>query len=96
MAVIWALFSTLLGEKVVLDQPGVLGAVFRDDREIVVEQGAALPVCLNTVGEPAYPHARRLLITADSGGSKGSRLRLWKTEMAAFAGHADLRSTCCT
>ena len=43
-----------------------------------------------TVGEPAYPHARRLLIIADSGGSNGSRLRLWKTELAAFAGQAGL------
>jgi len=44
----------------------------------------------NTVGEPAYPRARRLLITADSGGSNGSRLRLWKTGLAAFAGQAGL------
>ena len=42
----------------------------------------------NTVGEPAYPDARRLLITADSGGSNGSRLRLWKTELARFAAEA--------
>ena len=47
----------------------------------------------NTVGKPAYPHARRLLITADSGGSNGSRLRLWKTELAAFAGQAGLEIT---
>ena len=39
----------------------------------------------NTVGVPAYPQARQLLITADSGGSNGSRLRLWKTELAGFA-----------
>ena len=36
--------------------------------------------CWNTVGRPAYPHAARLLITADSGGSNGSRLRLWKVQ----------------
>ena len=47
----------------------------------------------NTVGRSAYPHAARLLITADSGGSNGSRLRLWKTEMAAFAGQAGLEIT---
>src|SRR6266536_4508675 len=34
------------------------------------------------LGRAAYPGARRLLITADSGGSNGSRLRLWKTELA--------------
>src|SRR6266487_52581 len=47
----------------------------------------------NTVGRSAYPHAARLLITADSGGSNGSRLRLWKTELAAFAGQAGLEVT---
>jgi Rhodopirellula transposase DDE domain len=39
-----------------------------------------------TLGADIYPGARRLLITADSGGSNGSRLRLWKTELATFAG----------
>jgi hypothetical protein len=28
-----------------------------------------------------YPRARRLLITADAGGSNGARLRLWKMEL---------------
>jgi len=39
----------------------------------------------NTEGIIEYPHARRLLITADGGGSNGSRNRLWKKEMADFA-----------
>ena len=39
----------------------------------------------NVVGKDLYSEADRLLITADSGGSNGSRLRLWKTELAAFA-----------
>lgn len=47
----------------------------------------------NTVGKPAYPQARRLLITADSGGSNGSRLRLWKTELAGFAAETGLQIT---
>jgi len=47
----------------------------------------------NTVGRLAYPQARRLLITADSGGSNGSRLRLWKTELAGFAAEAGLEIT---
>jgi len=33
----------------------------------------------------AYPGARRLLITADAGGSNGSRLRLWKWELQRLA-----------
>jgi hypothetical protein len=47
------------------------------------------------VGQPAYPGASRLLITADSGGSNGSRLRLWKTELARFADETGLTVTVC-
>jgi len=39
----------------------------------------------NTIGVNAYPNASRLLITADGGGSNGSRTRLWKTELATLA-----------
>ena len=46
-----------------------------------------------TIGAAAYPHATRLLITADSGGSNGSRLRLWKTELAGFAAETGLAVT---
>jgi len=42
------------------------------------------------VGRRAYPAARSLLITADSGGSNGSRLRLWKWELQKFADDAGL------
>jgi hypothetical protein len=34
-----------------------------------------------TLGRRAYPKARSLLITADSGGSNGARTRLWKWEL---------------
>jgi DDE family transposase len=47
----------------------------------------------NAVGRTAYPNARRVLITADSGGSNGSRLRLWKTELASFAAETGLEIT---
>ena len=47
----------------------------------------------NGPGRTACPGARRLLITADSGGSNGSRLRLWKTGLAAFAAEAGLDIT---
>ncbi len=39
----------------------------------------------HTIGKAAYPAASKLLITADSGGSNGSRLRLWKVELAKLA-----------
>ena len=44
-------------------------------------------------GAAAYPHADRLLITADGGGSNGTRLRAWKSELAAFATTTGLHIT---
>jgi hypothetical protein len=38
-----------------------------------------------TMGRRAYPKAGKLLITADSGGSNGSRTRLWKWELQKLA-----------
>jgi len=38
------------------------------------------------IGRAAYPDATRLLITADGGGSNGSRTRQWKTALAARTG----------
>jgi transposase len=37
------------------------------------------------MGTRSYPQATRLLITADSGGSNGSRVRLWKWELQKLA-----------
>jgi hypothetical protein len=47
------------------------------------------------VGAHAYPHADRLLICVDGGGSNGSRLRLWKVELQRFATETGLRVTVC-
>lgn len=38
-----------------------------------------------TMGRKSYPRARTLLITADSGGSNGVRVRLWKWELQRLA-----------
>ena len=40
------------------------------------------------MGQPAYPHSRRVMITADSGGSNGRRLRAWKTQLQQLADHS--------
>ncbi len=48
-----------------------------------------------TMGQPAYTHATRLLITADGGGSNGSRLRLWKLELQKLADETGLRIVVC-
>ena len=45
----------------------------------------------NSMGQPAYPKATRLLITADSGGSNGARVRLWKVELQKLADQTGLR-----
>ena len=37
------------------------------------------------LGEKSYPQARSLLIIADSGGSNGARVRLWKWELQRLA-----------
>jgi hypothetical protein len=37
------------------------------------------------IGRPRYPNARRLVITADGGGSNGVRIRLWKSELQRLA-----------
>lgn len=42
------------------------------------------------LGRKRYPKARHLLITADSGGSNGSRLRLWKWELQILADQTGL------
>jgi hypothetical protein len=38
-----------------------------------------------TMGRPVYPKATELLITADGGGSNGSRVRLWKVQLQRLA-----------
>ena len=39
----------------------------------------------NKIGFPRYPDAKRLVVTADGGGSNGSRVRLWKRELQRLA-----------
>jgi hypothetical protein len=46
-------------------------------------------------GREDYPAARRLLITADAGGSNGYRTRAWKTGLADLARETGLEITCC-
>jgi len=47
------------------------------------------------LGQPRYPTATELLITADSGGSNGSHIRLWKTELQRLADETGLRIQVC-
>lgn len=47
------------------------------------------------MGCPVYPKAHSLLVTADSGGSNGSRVRLWKLELQRLADDTGLTVTVC-
>jgi hypothetical protein len=47
------------------------------------------------LGRRRYPRARSLLITADGGGSNGTRVRLWKWELQKFADRSGLTLTVC-
>jgi len=46
-------------------------------------------------GRRLYPDAGMILITADGGGSNGSRLRLWKLELQKFADQTGLSISVC-
>jgi hypothetical protein len=47
------------------------------------------------MGRPSYGKAKRLLITADSGGSNGARVRLWKWELQKLADETGLEVSVC-
>jgi transposase len=48
-----------------------------------------------SMGRAQYPEAKILLITADGGGSNGSRVRLWKLELQRLASETGLRISVC-
>ena len=43
-----------------------------------------------SMGQLNYPNVQRLLITADGGGSNGSRVRLWKLELQELANELEI------
>ncbi len=49
----------------------------------------------DVVGSVAYPNTKQLLISADSGGSNGYRVRLWKWQLQRFANATGLEVTVC-
>jgi hypothetical protein len=55
----------------------------------------ALRMWWQRVGSVRYPSARRLLVTADGGGSNGYRLRAWKVELGRLAAETGLDITVC-
>lgn len=51
---------------------------------------ASIRTWLERIGRSRYPKARELTITADCGGSNGSRVRLWKVELQKLADETGL------
>jgi hypothetical protein len=47
------------------------------------------------MGRKTYPEARELLITADGGGSNGSRTRLWKVALQRMANATGMKISVC-
>jgi transposase len=47
------------------------------------------------MGQPIYPDAEEILLCADSGGSNGYRLRLWKVELQRWVNETGLAVTVC-
>jgi len=49
----------------------------------------------DAMGRERYPNADRLMITADGGGSNGTRVRLWKIELQKLADETGLTLSVC-
>jgi hypothetical protein len=47
------------------------------------------------LGQQRYPHASRIQITADCGGSNGNRTKLWKVELQKLADETELEIAVC-
>jgi hypothetical protein len=65
------------------------------DHDTAVFAGESLRRWWQEMGSLAYPHAQRLLITADAGGSNGYRSRLWKVVLQGLADERGLRIAVC-
>lgn len=69
------------------DQGVVNVGVSHDTAEFAVE---SIRRWWRLLGRKSYPHAKRLLICADAGGSNGHRLRAWKVHLQRLAGEIDI------
>lgn len=66
--------------------------VSHDTAEFAVE---SIKQWWKNIGKKNYPHAKELLICADSGGSNASRSKLWKFYLQKFADKTRLKITVC-
>ncbi len=69
------------------NEAGVSVGISRDTAEFAVE---AIRRWWQNLGQARYRRAKRVLVTADSGGSNSSRSRLWKVELQKWADETGL------
>jgi hypothetical protein len=74
------------------DEAGVSIGISHDTAEFAV---AAIHRWWERLGRRRYPQARRLLITADSGGSNSPRTRLWRWALQQFANKTGMKIELC-
>ena len=74
------------------DETGVTVGTSSDTAEFAA---AAIQRWWDKRGHDRYPKARRLLITADSGGSHNPRTRLWRVELHKLANKSGLLIEVC-
>jgi len=77
---------------ITMNQGWVNGGIDHDTAHFA---GATLWHWWQKMGRRAYPQARELLITADSGGGNSSRSRLWKVTLQELADKSGLRISVC-
>ena len=63
------------------------------DHDTAEFAAAAIGRWWSKMGRARYPHAKELYITADGGGSNGSRCRLWKVALQKLANRTGLKLT---
>jgi transposase len=64
--------------------------ISKDTAEFAVE---SIRKWWNIIGHKEYPDSKEMLLTADSGGSNGYRLRLWKAELQILANELNKKIT---
>jgi hypothetical protein len=74
------------------NEAGVSVGINHDTAEFAV---AAIRRWWNKLGRKRYPSGKRLLITADCGGSNSPRTRLWRWELQKFANDTGLKLEVC-
>jgi len=77
---------------IALNEAGVSIGVSHDTAEFAV---AAIDRWWKRMGKKRYPAAKRLLITADCGGSNSPRTRLWRWALQKFATKTGLKVELC-